>query len=127
MEHVALVLVPIIVVPVVMAVPVIMVALFIRAARHKRELLSRERLAAIEKGLEVPLMDMPDMQRRKDPSLAALIVTGTGIGLAIFFHSVAGGNEQGGDPWGIGVLVAMIGLAMLVHWFIRGRKEYERD
>ena len=66
MDHVVLALVPIVVMPVIMAVPVIIVALVMRALRHKRELLSRERLAAIEKGLDVPFMDMPDVQQGED-------------------------------------------------------------
>jgi hypothetical protein len=123
MEHAVLALIPIVIVPVVMAVPIAIVYIVMRSVRHKRELLSRERLAAIEKGLDVPLMDMPELQQRKDPSLAGMILVGLGIGLAIFFRSVA--PEHG--PWGIGVMLALIGVAILAHWLIRGRAEWERD
>lgn len=124
MEHLAGILIPLVCVPVVMSVPVFIVYLIVKAARHKRELLSRERIVALEKGVDVPLMELPDLRRRRDPLLAAMIVTALGIGLAIFFRSIVHGD---GSPWGIGVTFALVGMAMMAHWFVRGREEWERE
>jgi multisubunit Na+/H+ antiporter MnhC subunit len=96
----------------------------IRSSVHKRELQSRERMAAIEKGLEIPIMDEPRSSRAHNPLQGALVLMAVGTGLLIFFLSLP---VREGNPWGIGVMLMLIGVAMLAHWFIRGRAEWDRD
>src|SRR5262245_13711750 len=116
------VLVPLVALPTMMVVPVLIVLILSRSNRQKRELLSRERLAAIEKGVPMPL-DLPEARRSKNPLRGALVTIGVGIGLTVFFASLQTGNEEA--PWGIGVLIALVGLGLLVHWFAGGKKEWE--
>ena len=100
--------------------PVLIVALAIRAQGRKRERLSRERLAAIEKGLELPLIEAPRPRQRMSSRAGALLLIGIGIGL-----SVALG--QSGAAWSWGLIPGMIGLALLAHWFSGGKRAWERQ
>lgn len=93
--------------------PVLVVALAIRAQGRKRERLSRERLAAIEKGLELPLIEAPRPRQRMSSRTGALLLIGIGIGL-----SVALG--QSGAAWAWGLIPGMIGLALLANWLTGG-------
>jgi hypothetical protein len=118
------ILVPLVVMPMLCLVPVVIVFIVSRSNRHRRELLSRERLAAIEKGMTPPL-DMPESNRsHRNPLRSSLITVGAGIGLAVFFASIP---AEEGSPWGLGVLVALIGLGLLAHWFAGGKAEWERQ
>ena len=96
--------------PLIMIVAVVYFGL--RYARDKREFLSRERLAAIEKGLDMPLLDSPKPRPPRSPLRWAIITIAVGIGLALFLAMFSRGA---GISWGIGVLIALVGLAMLVH------------
>jgi uncharacterized protein DUF6249 len=100
--------------------PVLIVALAIRAQGRKRERLSRERLAAIEKGLEVPLIEAPRPRQRMSSHAGALLLIGIGIGL-----SVALG--QSGASWTWGLIPGMIGLALLAYWLTGGKRAWERQ
>ena len=48
-----------------------------------------------------------------------MVTTFTGVGLAIFLWRFGLG--------GVGLLLASIGLGMLLHWFVGGRQEWERQ
>jgi hypothetical protein len=50
-------------------------------ARVEREMLHRERLAAIEKGLDVPLFDIKEPKNRTSPLRSALVTLALGLGL----------------------------------------------
>jgi hypothetical protein len=118
------VLVPLVVLPLMCLVPIVIVLILSKSNQHKRELLSRERLAAIEKGVPMPL-ELPENRRHKNPLRSALITVGVGIGLTVFFASITPAHEQG--PWGLGILIAMVGLGMLVHWFAGGKAEWQKQ
>jgi Domain of unknown function (DUF6249) len=94
-----------------------------RTNREKREILSRERLLAIEKGMEVPLLELPPIRSLSSPLRGALVVTGLGVGLAFMFASLPGE----GHPAAIGGVLVCIGVARLIHWFAGGRDEWQRQ
>jgi hypothetical protein len=102
--------------------------------RHRSfELIQRERIAAIERGLDPekiaglqrPLM-YGDHGMYTDPHLAAvhraqgLLIGGivtlfTGIALAIFLYGVADGAD-GEKVWLVGAIPMAVGIALLVSW-----------
>jgi hypothetical protein len=100
--------------------PVLIVALAIRAQGRKRERLSRERLAAIEKGLELPLIEAPRPRQRMSSRAGALLLIGIGIGLSVVLW-------QSGAAWSWGLIPGMIGLALLAQWFSGGKRAWERQ
>lgn len=103
-----------------MPVGLIVVWLTLKQAREERALLNRERMAAIERGLEVPLLDVL-AKRRTSPLRSALIVLASGLALSLPVL------DSGPGAWMWGFWLALVGLAMLVHWFVAGRREWERD
>jgi hypothetical protein len=91
-------------------------------AREEREMLNRERLAAIEKGLDVPLFDLlKTAKKRTSPLSSALQTLAVGLGLSLPLIAF------GPAAWMWGFLLALVGLAMLAHWFMGGRAEWERE
>jgi len=97
-----------------------------RTERHQRELLNAERMAAIERGQELPPESFLDPEakvgRKTGNTLkTGLIVLGLGSGLiaALRVASPATGY------WGWGLLLVVVGLAHLVYWFVRGKTEWE--
>ncbi len=90
-----------------------------KQARQERELLSKERLAAIERGLDVALYEGRPVQ--SSPLRSALVVLALGIGAAL------PGLVSRSDSWLWGAALALVGVALLVHWMVRGREEWDRD
>jgi hypothetical protein len=85
--------------------------------KHRRLRLIHETISRLaEKGLPVPpeLLDPP---QHGDPGLrGGLVLLGMGIALAFFFLEVGG-------PWSIGLIPALMGVALLVARAIERRKE----
>jgi hypothetical protein len=86
----------------------------------------RERLAAIERGVDVP--PLPDafympFQRTRRPRylLAGLVWLFIGIGLFVALGVVAGQNVQY-----FALIPSGVGLAFLIYYFVEGRKEAEQ-
>jgi uncharacterized protein DUF6249 len=94
--------------------------LVLRYLGRSRELLSAERRAAIEKGLDAPL-DLGVRPRRVlwNPLKTAILLIGTGLGISFLF---AGHNE-----WVIGGFVIIVGLANLAYYRLAGKREWERE
>jgi len=105
--------------------PVILYIVF-RAETKEKERLSAERMAAIEKGLDLPpevFFDASGQRRIPTNSLLVGLTTlGIGLGLsAALFISVPEHRL-----WGWGILVVAFGLAHLLYWFVWGRREREK-
>ncbi len=100
--------------------PVLIVVLAFRAQNRKREGLSRERLAAIEKGLELPLIEAPRRGQRMSARAGALLLIPIGAGLSLALG-------QSGVAWSWGLIPGLIGLALLAHWFTGGKRAWERQ
>ncbi len=89
--------------------------------KAEREMLHRERLAAIEKGLDVPLFDIKEPKDRTSPLRSALVMVALGLGLWLpVLH-------YGPGAWMWGFLLALIGLAQLAHWFLGGSRQWEDE
>lgn len=92
-----------------------------RQSMQRAELRHRERLAAIEKGLEVPpdadAVRAPPMRRPRF-LLRGLVLTFVGIALTVALRN-AGGEE--GSLFGL--VLSAAGLAYLIFYFVEGRHE----
>jgi hypothetical protein len=104
-----------------MAVGAFVLHLMSRQAREERAYLNHERMAAIEKGLDVPLFDIKEPTHRTSPLHSALVTIATGIGLWLPVVHLGPG------AWMWGFLVFLIGLAMLAHWFLGGKQQWEQE
>ncbi len=85
------------------------------------ELRHKERLAAMEKGLELPPeLEDPDNggKRSRSGSLRSGLI-GVGVGIVLYF---ALDRLAGDDIALFGLIPAAIGLANLIFYFIEGRK-----
>ena len=88
---------------------------------QRTELRYKERLAAIEKGLELPPeLEDPDNggKRSRSGSLRGGLI-GLAVGIVLYF---ALDRVAGADVALFGLLPAAIGLANLIFYFIEGRK-----
>ena len=98
------------------------ITLSYRKRRRLMELHHAERMAAIERGMDIPplpieLIDGRGSRRRRTSLLPGLVWLF--IGLAI-----AGGMALGNDddmPWMIGFIPLGVGLAYLIYYFVEGR------
>ena len=97
------------------------VYLTLKQAREERALLHRERMAAIEKGLDVRLFNVREPRRRGSPLRSALVVLASGIALSVPLR------HSGPGAWMWGFWLALVGAAMVAHWFAGGKTEWERD
>src|SRR5260370_30009729 len=98
--------------------PVLIVSLAFRAQNRQRERLSRERLAAIEKGVELPLIEGPRQRRRMSSRAGALLLIPIGIGMSFALW-------QSGAAWSWGLIPGLIGLALLAHWLTPRKRAWE--
>ena len=90
-------------------------------AKAEREMLHRERLAAIEKGLDVPLFDIKEPKERTSPLRSALVMLALGVGLCVPVL------QYGPGAWMWGFLLALVGLAQLAHWFLGGSRQWSEE
>jgi len=90
-----------------------------RAAIAHVEAISRERVAAIEKGVPFPEPEPPKPPERAGhplkPTLASLAI---GIALLV-------GLAPSHRVWGM--VVTALGVAGVCHWFVAGRNEWQRQ
>jgi hypothetical protein len=112
------------VVAILMPVAIVFVALYFR---HQRQVSLHETIKHLaDKGMPVPkdLLDPPgrnanatsgDWQRRS-PFFSAMTVLGVGLGLMVFFYAMGWGGL-----WGVGALVAIIGVSQLIALAIERR------
>lgn len=92
-----------------------------RAAIAHEEALSRERVAAIEKGVPIPERRRKHPKRPEYPGhpLKATLAT-LAIGIALLF-----GLEPNHRVWGM--VVTALGIAGVGHWLVAGRAEWQRQ
>ena len=82
------------------------------------ELRHRERLAAIEKGIELPLDPEPDADAGKGSSLKSGL-SGLLLGVVLYFAL----REVADDDIALfGLIPAALGVASLITYFVEGRK-----
>lgn len=97
-----------------------------KTARLNRELLHRERLAAMEKGmtemLDRSIAAEPQASRR-DPNgllVGGIITLGVGIGLSLFLRIVMDGNDAR-KAVAVGLIPIFVGLSLIVAWIVTRR------
>jgi len=113
-------LIPILFVTVSLAALIIWIVVWYRRRVHEIDCRHKERMAAIEKGLELPPESLP--QPEQMPPRSRYLLRGLvwlGVGLAITF----GGRgwlqaPMGGSGW----IAVAVGAAYLIFYFVEGRK-----
>jgi hypothetical protein len=90
-------------------------------ARRKEEMLSRERLAAAERGIPVALLERPRIRTQANPRAGALVMLAVGVGFSFALW------QSGERDWGWGAIPALIGIALLIHWMAGGGDAFRRQ
>jgi hypothetical protein len=123
MQSTEIMVVAIVSVLVSFGLPVLIVALVLYY-KLRREQMVHEAIASLaEKGLPVPpglLARSPQPTGNRDLR-SGLILIGLGIGLALFFSSVAP------SIWAIGLIPGLIGVAFLVTWHFDRKPAMDRS
>jgi len=116
-EHMAL-MIPILGIVLGVTIAIIAIVTSHREKLKRAELRHRERLAAIEKGIELPLDPEPDSDTGKGSSLKSGL-SGLLIGIVLYFAL----REVGGSDVALfGLIPAAFGVASLISYFVEGRK-----
>lgn len=118
-------LIPIIIVPVVFitlgVVATLAINHFSRVRMQEREMLNRERLGAMERGINVPLLEAPRMHRTRSSLNTGLTLLAVGIGVSVWLFD--GWHDEN---WALGLTIALAGLAKLVYWQLAGKAEWQQ-
>jgi hypothetical protein len=85
----------------------------------RAELRHKERIAAMEKGVEMP-PEIIDTDESGRPRFLLQGLIWLGVGIGIFF---ALGELAGDDVGMLGLIPAAVGIATLIYYAIEGRKE----
>jgi len=99
-----------------LAVVLVVVLAQIRTRRVRAEMLHRERMLAIEKGIPIP-PDYLEVTRKRRPYVSGLIWSG--IGLALLIWGLIGDDK---DLNGFGLVPLFIGIALLVGDAVSAKK-----
>lgn len=110
-----------------LSIPILIAVLNYRKRRRLMELYHAERMAAIERGMEVPpipieVLGAPPNRSTLLPGLVWLFV---GLAILVSFREDGGffPGFGGGMVWGL--VPTGIGLAYLIHYFVEGRKHFK--
>ena len=104
------------------AVAIVAIIAAHREKTQRVELRHKERLAAMEKGLELPPeLEDPDNsgKRSRAGSLRSGLI-GLGVGIVLYF---ALDRLAGDDVALLGLIPAAVGLANLIFYYVEGRKK----
>jgi hypothetical protein len=117
------VLIPIIAIFMSLLIPIVFAITDYRRRRDIVEAHHKERIAAIERGMDLPPLPeafFKPLEKNGRPRhlLTGMIWLFVGIGVGVFLYAVAGH-----DVAAIGLIPAGVGLAFLVYYFIEGRNE----
>jgi len=121
-EDVVAVFIPIVAIIMSLSIPIVFAIVDYRRRRDIVDANHRERLAAIERGMELPALPESFYQsikpaRRSSYLLPGLIWLFIGIGLYVALDAVAGGGVQY-----FALIPAGVGLAFLIYYLAEGRK-----
>jgi len=98
----------------------VLVIVIILVYKHQRNRLQQETILRLaEKGLPVP----PELLRPPPSGTspkAGLVLLALGIALSVFFW-------ERGQPWSIGLIPGLMGLALLLAWKIESRSRSRQD
>jgi hypothetical protein len=121
-EEVVAVFIPIIAIIMSLSIPIVYAIVDYRRRRDIVEANHKERLAAIERGMELPALPESFYQsikpaRRSSYLLPGLVWLFVGIGIFIALGAIAGEDVRM-----LGLIPAGVGLALLIYHFVEGRK-----
>lgn len=89
---------------------------------QERELLSKERLVAIEKGINLPIIEAPHSSSKRNPLQTGLFMLLVGLGLCPALYYA---NDRSEGAWTFGFVVMLAGLANLIFWHMAGKQEWQ--
>ncbi len=99
--------------------PLVVIAIVL-IYKHQRNRMRQETiLRLVEKGLPVPPELLQNPAPRPSPK-GGLVLLALGIALSIFFWDT-------GQPWSIGLIPGLMGLALLAAWRIESRGNASRE
>lgn len=113
-------LIPILSVTLSLGALIVWILVWHRRRLHELDLRHKERMAAIEKGLELPPESLPQpaqMPPRARYLLRGLIWLGVGLALTLAVRDWFG-SQMGGFGW----IAVAVGAAYLIFYFVEGRK-----
>jgi len=122
-EDIVAVFIPIIAIVMSLAIPIIYQFLDYRRRRDVVEANHKERMAAIERGMDLPALPeafYSPLDGNKRPRHLLTGMVWFFIGVALF---LALGAVAGEDVRFFGLIPAAVGLAFLIYYFIEGRHE----
>lgn len=121
-EDVVAVFIPIIAIFMSLLIPIVYAIVDYRRKRDIVEANHKERMAAIERGMELPPLPESFYQSIKPARRSSYLLPGLVwllVGVGIF---VALGALAGDDVRMLGAIPASVGLAYLIYYFVEGRK-----
>ena len=121
-ENVVAVFIPIVAIIMSLSIPIVFAIVDYRRKRDIVESNHKERMAAIERGMELPALPESFYQsikpaRRSSYLLPGLIWLFVGVGVFIALGAVAGDDVRM-----FGLIPAGVGLALLIYHVVEGRK-----
>jgi hypothetical protein len=121
-EEVVAVFIPIVAIIMSLSIPIVFAIVDYRRRRDIVEANHKERLAAIERGMELPALPESFYQsikpaRRSSYLLPGLVWLFVGIGIFVALGAIAGDDVRM-----LGLIPAGVGLALLIYHFVEGRK-----
>jgi len=122
-QDVVAVFIPIVAIVMSLSIPIVFAVVDYKRRRDIVEATHKERLAAIERGMELPALPESFYQsvkpaRRSSYLLPGLVWLFVGIGIFIALGAIAGDDVRM-----LGVIPAGVGLALLIYHFVEGRKQ----
>ncbi len=118
---------PVLVMLAMFTAAVLIVSLVMKHRRQIREMASRERLAALDKGVEIPWeidIRRPRTARRFHLK-AGVLLLGAGVGLLLISLLQSNWNEQR-DLLAPGIFLVVLGVTGIVYDRFVGKAEWER-
>ena len=121
-EDAVAVFIPIVAIIMSLSIPIVFAITDYRRRRDIVESSHKERMAAIERGMEVPPLpdDVFDSVKRPRHLLVGMVWLFIGLGLMVLFGSLV--EDEPGVKF-LGLIPAGIGLAYLVYYFVEGKHE----
>jgi len=121
-EEVVAVFIPIVAIFMSLLIPIVYAVVDYKRRRDIVEANHKERLAAIERGMELPPLPESFYQsikpaRRSSYLLPGLVWLFVGVGIFLALGAIAGEDVRY-----LGLVPAGVGLAYLIYYFVEGRK-----
>ena len=121
--------IPIIAIVMSLAIPIVAIIADFAKRRNIYELHHKERLAAIEKGIELPPLPVELIgaapKSRPRYLLRGLVWLFIGLGTMAGLAGVTRGEEE--KVWLLGLVPTGVGLAYLIYYFVEGKRVQEEE